>query len=216
MRQFPLRGRQVASLLCAGIGLCVMLAVLTGHREWLRLIPQSSMPVFNTGVLMMVTSAMLWFDPAQQRPLTFGAAIALVGLSTPLLLQSILNVDLGLDAAGLHPDAPPNVPPGRVSPQVCIGLISAGLAVLLQRYSLRPALHFALTGLLVFITVVAATAALVGYALGLDAIYELISSRLPADLAVRMLLKPMLLPQRVEGLIRTPISKLATRVLAHG
>ena len=47
-------------------------------------------------------------------------------------------------------------------------------------------------------------------------IYELISSRLPADLAVRMLLKPMLLPQRVEGLIRTPISKLATRVLAHG
>lgn len=47
-------------------------------------------------------------------------------------------------------------------------------------------------------------------------IYELISSRLPADLAVRMLLKPMLLPQRVEGLIRTPISKFATRVLAHG
>ena len=47
-------------------------------------------------------------------------------------------------------------------------------------------------------------------------IYELISSRLPADLAVRMLLKPMLLPQRVEGLIRKPISKLATRVLAHG
>lgn len=47
-------------------------------------------------------------------------------------------------------------------------------------------------------------------------IYELISSRLPADLAVRMLLKPMLLPARVEGLIRTPISKLATRVLSHG
>lgn len=47
-------------------------------------------------------------------------------------------------------------------------------------------------------------------------IYELISRRLPADLAVRMLLKPMLLPSKVEGLIRTPISKLATRVLAYG
>ena len=46
-------------------------------------------------------------------------------------------------------------------------------------------------------------------------IYELISSRLPADLAVRMLLKPMLLPAKVEGLIRTPISKLATRVMAY-
>ncbi|MEX8192376.1 ferritin-like domain-containing protein [Comamonas guangdongensis] len=46
-------------------------------------------------------------------------------------------------------------------------------------------------------------------------IYELVSRRLPADLAVRMLLKPMLLPARVEGLIRTPISKLATRVMSH-
>ena len=46
-------------------------------------------------------------------------------------------------------------------------------------------------------------------------IYQLISSRLPADLAVRMLLKPMLLPAKVEGLIRTPISKLATRVMSY-
>jgi hypothetical protein len=46
-------------------------------------------------------------------------------------------------------------------------------------------------------------------------IYELVSRRLPADLAVRMLLKPMLLPARVEGLIRTPISKLATRVMSY-
>ena len=46
-------------------------------------------------------------------------------------------------------------------------------------------------------------------------IYELVSRRLPADLAVRMLLKPMLLPPKVEGLIRTPISKLATRVMSY-
>ena len=46
-------------------------------------------------------------------------------------------------------------------------------------------------------------------------IYQLISRRLPADLAVRMLLKPMLLPAQVEGLIRTPISKLATRIMSY-
>ena len=46
-------------------------------------------------------------------------------------------------------------------------------------------------------------------------IYELVSRRLPADLAVRMLLKPMLLPPRVEGLVRTPISRLATRVMSY-
>ena len=46
-------------------------------------------------------------------------------------------------------------------------------------------------------------------------IYHLVSTGLPADMAVRMLLKPMLLPAKVEGLIRTPISKLATRVMAY-
>ena len=46
-------------------------------------------------------------------------------------------------------------------------------------------------------------------------IYELVSRRLPADLAVRMLLKPMLLPARVEGMVRTPISKLATRMMSY-
>lgn len=47
-------------------------------------------------------------------------------------------------------------------------------------------------------------------------IYALISRRLPTDLAVRMLLKPMMLPPPVESLIRAPISTFAKRVLAHG
>lgn len=45
-------------------------------------------------------------------------------------------------------------------------------------------------------------------------IYRLISHSLPADLAVRMLLKPMLLPSKLEGLIRTPISKIATHMMS--
>ncbi|QNP50361.1 ferritin-like domain-containing protein [Diaphorobacter aerolatus] len=44
--------------------------------------------------------------------------------------------------------------------------------------------------------------------------YELISSQLPADLAVRMLLKPLLLPARLEGYLHAPIARLATRVMA--
>lgn len=45
-------------------------------------------------------------------------------------------------------------------------------------------------------------------------IYRLVSRRLPADLAVRMLLKPLLLPARVEGYLHVPIAKLATRVMS--
>ena len=44
--------------------------------------------------------------------------------------------------------------------------------------------------------------------------YHLVSSQLPADLAVRMLLKPLLLPQRLESYLYLPISKFAVRVLA--
>ena len=46
-------------------------------------------------------------------------------------------------------------------------------------------------------------------------IYHLISTGLPADLAVRMLLKPLLLPPKLEGLLHAPISKLACKVLAY-
>ncbi|MBF5007432.1 ferritin-like domain-containing protein [Diaphorobacter sp. NR2-3-3-1] len=44
--------------------------------------------------------------------------------------------------------------------------------------------------------------------------YQLVSTQLPADLAVRMLLKPLLLPQRLESCLYAPIARFATRVMA--
>lgn len=44
--------------------------------------------------------------------------------------------------------------------------------------------------------------------------YQLVSTQLPADLAVRMLLKPLLLPPRIEGYLHAPIARFATRVMA--
>lgn len=46
-------------------------------------------------------------------------------------------------------------------------------------------------------------------------IYHLISSGLPAQLAVQMLLKPMLLPPRLESCLHRPISRLACKMLAY-
>lgn len=46
-------------------------------------------------------------------------------------------------------------------------------------------------------------------------IYHLISSGLPAQLAVQMLLKPLLLPPRIESCLHRPISRLACRMLAY-
>ncbi|MDR0258765.1 MAG: ferritin-like domain-containing protein, partial [Comamonas sp.] len=46
-------------------------------------------------------------------------------------------------------------------------------------------------------------------------IYHLISTGLPAQLAVQMLLKPMLLPPKLESCLHRPISRLACRMLAY-
>ena len=45
-------------------------------------------------------------------------------------------------------------------------------------------------------------------------IYRLVSSHLPADQAVRMLLKPLRLPHRLEQWLQSPLERLARRVIA--
>jgi len=44
--------------------------------------------------------------------------------------------------------------------------------------------------------------------------YRLVSARLPADQAIRMLLKPVSLPHRLERMVQKPLSRLALRVMA--
>jgi len=46
-------------------------------------------------------------------------------------------------------------------------------------------------------------------------IYHLISTGLPAQLAVQMLLKPLLLPPKLESCLHRPISRLACKMLAY-
>ncbi|MCB2038199.1 MAG: ferritin-like domain-containing protein, partial [Ottowia sp.] len=45
-------------------------------------------------------------------------------------------------------------------------------------------------------------------------LYALVSSRLPADQAVRMLLRPLLLPAWLERRLDPPIARLATWIMA--
>lgn len=45
-------------------------------------------------------------------------------------------------------------------------------------------------------------------------IYHLVSDRLPADQSIRMLLKPLELPPRIEHMVQAPLARLAIRVMA--
>lgn len=45
-------------------------------------------------------------------------------------------------------------------------------------------------------------------------VYQLVSTRLPADQSIRMLLKPLQLPPRMERMVQAPLARLACRVIA--
>ena len=47
-----------------------------------------------------------------------------------------------------------------------------------------------------------------------ERIYRLVSARLPAEQSIRMLLKPLELPPRMERMVQAPLARLACRVMA--
>lgn len=47
-----------------------------------------------------------------------------------------------------------------------------------------------------------------------ERVYRLVSTRLPADQSIRMLLKPLELPPRMERMVQLPLARLACRVMA--
>src|SRR5258708_2314624 len=59
MRSLHVSGRQLAAFSCAAAGLMVMGSVLSGHQAWLRLLPSSSPPVFNLGVLFLLSARLV-------------------------------------------------------------------------------------------------------------------------------------------------------------
>ncbi|RZI84364.1 MAG: diguanylate cyclase [Rubrivivax sp.] len=176
MTQFQVQGRQIAAVLLALMGLVVMAGLLTHHPEWGRVYAGSSLPSFNLGLFILLSARMAWDEHSRPNAVTRGAAWVTVLLSILILLETLVEVDLGVDWVSLHrPHQPDLAHPGRTAPNTCLAFLLAGLAVLAQGtkrpFRGRPLLVSALVHASLGIGLIA----LAGYALDLQAMYRLMS-----------------------------------------
>lgn len=172
MRSLHVSGRLLAAVFCTAAGLMVMGSVLSGHQAWLRLLPSSSPPVFNVGVVFLLSARLVWDSHRRPNLGTRLAALALVMLPAAVLAQTVFGIDLGLDAHGLHQTFGDVTNPGRLAPNTCAAFICYGAAVALLHD--RPAGRW-VRGLIFTLMAggfLLGLSALAGYLLELEVLYR--------------------------------------------
>ena len=173
MKSDQISGRQLAALLCAAVGLLVMGFVLSGHEAWLRLLPSSSPPGFNVGLLALLSARLVWDAHRQPNLPTRLAALGLVGLPATVLAQTVFGLDLGVDWPGFHHAFGDIVNPGRLAPNTCAAFICFGAAVgLLHDRSPTRWVRWLIVSLLAG-GLLLGLSGLAGYLLDLEALYRL-------------------------------------------
>lgn len=173
MRSLHVSGRQLAAFSCAAAGLMVMGSVLSGHQAWLRLLPSSSPPVFNLGVLFLLSARLVRDSHRRPNLGTRLAALALVILPAAVLFQTVFGVDLWLDERSLHQKTFGDVTnPGRLAPNTCAAFICYGAAVALLHD--KPAGRWVRGLILVLMAggFLLGLSALAGYLLDLEVLYR--------------------------------------------
>lgn len=190
MVRFQINSRQVTAALLILIGLAVMAGLFTGHPEWARMVPTSSMASFNTAVLLLLSARVAWDAHARANAFTTGAAWAMVLLPGAILLETALDLNLGLDWTSLHQPYQPGVlHPGRTAPNTCLAFMLAGAAVLVHGLRRPPKGADTLIALCVYAALLIGASALVGYVLDLQILYRLMSfNRMSVPSAVAVLL----------------------------
>ena len=172
MRSFQISGRQLAAFLCALVGLLVMGFVLSGHQGWLRVLPSSSPPVFNGGLMFLLSARLVWDAHRPPSLTTRLAALALVVVPAAVLSQTVFGVDLGIDWSGMHQAFGDIANRGRMAPNTCAAFICYGAAVALLHD--RPPVRWvrALIVLLLIGGLLLGLSGLAGYLLDLEALYR--------------------------------------------
>ena len=165
-----------------GIALCalscfVLVGWATGSASMVRVIPGSVAMSINTALMFLMSGIALdLYRRGRTGSLLFTAlASAIVLLSSAILTEHLFGVDLHIDLASVHRtigDGHAN--PGRSSLNGSVGFLCAGLALLLTR---TPPQHAArrLALPLSLLSLAIGVAGLLGYLLGLEAMYRIAS-----------------------------------------
>lgn len=172
MKSDQISGRQLAAFLCAAVGLLVMGLVLSGHEAWLRLLPSSSPPVFNGGVLFLLSARLVWDGHRQPDLLTRLAALGLLLLPATVLSQTVFGLNLGIDWAGLHQAFGDIANPGRLAPNTCVAFMCYGAAVALLHDRAPARWVRVLIAVLLLAGLLLGLSGMAGYLLDLEALYR--------------------------------------------
>lgn len=163
---------RISGYLMLALGLAASLAWLVGVPAVLQLHPEFATLKFSGAVCTAMFGGTLLFAVLEQRrrALVLGTLVfAISGLS---LLQYLLGVDFGFDQLIVKDRSPTGTShPGRMAPNLALGLLLASMAVfdffMRRRSALRPLVLSAL-GLVVFAL---GSSAAVGYLTGLESAY---------------------------------------------
>jgi len=158
------------------LGIAVILGWLLHRIELTRLVPHLRSMVFNTALSFLLMGQALRQWPrasrkGQRGPAVLGTAVLLLAASN--LLQLLANVPLGIDLVGLHSWADDGNPhPGRMSLPTTLCFLLAGSSLLLAQVGGGNAAQHKVSGQLLAAAVFALGGiSLLGYALGLEALF---------------------------------------------
>jgi diguanylate cyclase (GGDEF)-like protein/PAS domain S-box-containing protein len=186
----PFRLSQIIALAIASLGVYVVSGWMLGIEMMVRIVPNSVAMGVNAALLFIAAAVCLW--PASW-PRAFSrlptlCAWLLILLPCAILFEHWRDINLGIDWTALHATVKDGNPrPGRVAPNTCIGFLFTGLALLiLSREQTSRALRRT-AAFLAYATLLIGVSALIGYALQLEAMYQVAAyNRMAAPTAVGM------------------------------
>jgi|GEM_PF-5257885 len=168
--------RACSGLLC-GLSLYVLIGWAISSPAMVRVVPGSVAMSINTALMFLMSGicvALVRCGATQSKRLIILAG-AISTLSSLILVEHIFGIDLQIDLSGVHSAlGDGHAKPGRTSPNACIGFWCAGWALLLARFAPPHPLCKLALGLSV-LTLCVGIAGLIGYLIGLDAMYRIAS-----------------------------------------
>lgn len=164
---------------CLAGSLCLMLGVIaifgwyTDNHIFYQLHPNLTPMYFNTSLNFVALGLGLVMLVTRYHPWSALTGISLIVFSGIVLLQYILNVDLGIDNFFYQTDANVGKPaPGRISPNSAICFMACGLGLILLSLKKSPPLIYYFVLVLGIGVLVLASTSLLGYAANLSSTYQ--------------------------------------------
>jgi diguanylate cyclase (GGDEF)-like protein/PAS domain S-box-containing protein len=192
MRTNTFRAQQTIALAIALLGCYVVFGWMLGNEMMVRILPNSVAMGLNTALLFIAAAICLL--PASGGP-AFSRLRAicvwmLILLPCAMLFEHWRDINLGIDWTALHATVKDGNPrPGRTAPNTCLGFLFTGITVLILTYDQTSSTMRRIAAFLVYSTLAIGLSALVGYALQLEAMYQLAAyNRMAAPTAVGMCL----------------------------